>query len=118
MEILSCSTLDGIRKMFLVLQVNSEKFPIEQKTLESKFQGASNPIHVFYGINFFSHPDFTVGTGILCYIESHQFSRTRNIQSAQTILLPFLSGSRTIPPVGNYTLPRRIHSFYGYYYNS
>ena len=36
--------------------------------------------------------------------ESHQFSRR--------------SGSRTIPPVGNCTRPRRIHSFYKKYYNS
>lgn len=37
----------------------------------------------------FSHPDYTVGTGI-------------------TPVQPCFHGSRTIPPVGNHTPPRRI----------
>ena len=52
----------------------------------------------------FSHPDYTVGTGIPSY-ESHRFSRTS-------------CGSRTIPPVGTCTRPRRFNSFYVIYYNS
>ena len=40
----------------------------------------------------FSHPDFTVGTGIPSS-EGHRFGRLR--------------GSRTLPPVGTYTRPRR-----------
>ena len=51
-----------------------------------------------YDINFFSHPDFTVGTGILIKLMSHQFNH--------------LCGSRTIPPVGTCTLPRRISLFF------
>jgi len=48
--------------------------------------GAQNTVENY--IEFiFSHPDFTVGFGI-------------------TPNQPY--GSRTIPPVGNYTLPRRI----------
>ena len=47
---------------------------------------------------FFYHPDYTVGPGIhkLC----HRISR--------------LSGSRTIPPVGNHTPPRRTNLKYEY----
>ena len=36
---------------------------------------------------------------------SHQFSR-------------IICGSRTIPPVGTCTLPRRLNSFYSYYYSA
>ena len=61
------------------------------------------------GMNFFSHPDFTVGTGIPCHAsfaqKSHRFSRR-------------YCGSRTIPPVGTCTLPRRLNSFYSYYYSA
>ena len=47
---------------------------------------------------FFYHPDYTVGSGI--HESCHRISR--------------LSGSRTIPPVGNYTPPRRTNLKYAY----
>lgn len=50
---------------------------------------------------FFYHPDYTVGSGI--HERCHRISR--------------LSGSRTIPPVGNHTPPRRTNLKYAYQYN-
>ena len=51
-----------------------------------------------YSLLSFSHPDFTVGYGISPYqplCSCTVYSRTK-------------SGSRTLPPVGNLTLPRRF----------
>ena len=61
----------------------------------------------------FSHPDYTVGTGIPSY-ESHRFSRTSSgIPSYESHRFSRTScGSRTIPPVGTCTRPRRFYSFY------
>ena len=55
--------------------------------------------HTLYTAQFFSHPDFTVGSGI----SPDQPPCTHD-------------GSRTIPPVGTFTRPRRIYSFVRYDY--
>lgn len=47
---------------------------------------------------FFFHPDFTVGPGV---------SPSQPEQAFMISLTPG-SGSRTLPPVGNFTRPRRI----------
>jgi len=53
-------------------------------------------IHII--LLFFFHPDFTVGFGIA----PNQSSMTKTIKNE----------SRTIPPVGNFTLPRRLPLFF------
>ena len=116
MDILSHSTPDRIKICISPGLCKKPEAISEPDKAENSFSSAftayknpgnnpgSDSIHAFYGTNFFSHPDFTVGTGIPSVYESHQFCRR--------------SGSRTIPPVGNCTRPRRIHSFYKKYYNS
>ena len=56
---------------------------------------------------FFFHPDFTVGPGV---------SPSQPEQAFMISLTPG-SGSRTLPPVGNFTRPRRIFS-YDCHYNT
>ena len=70
----------------------------------SGIRGVHTTYHSLHGyilhpqrIYIFSHPDFTVGYGISPYQPLCSCAARAETKS----------GSRTLPPVGNYTLPRR-----------